>query len=125
MTLMAQAVPSATRLPCVSNLPYGWGVGIAETIGGYALFGVGVGVGDGSGEDVIVSLTGSCPPPVEGTEHVPIEGGCVTYRSAVDEPGVPTFEPGGGLSLVDRADLVAAVARDDQVLCGASAPACP
>jgi len=41
-------------------------------------------------------------------------------------PGVPSFDPGGGLSFTPREDLVAAVAADDdQVLCGALAPACP
>ncbi|MGZ8602789.1 MAG: phosphatase PAP2 family protein [Actinomycetota bacterium] len=122
MQLMAQAVPTATRLPCVSSLPYGWGVGSAETVGGQANFTVGV--GDGF-DPVTVSLTESCPAPVAGTEQIPIEGGCVTYRSTVTGPYVASFAPNGGLAFTPRADLVAAVASDDdQVLCGALAPAC-
>ncbi len=38
---------------------------------------------------------------------------------------VPSFEDSGGLSFIDRSELVAAVERDvDLVLCGAKAPAC-
>ena len=122
MQLMAQAVPTATRLPCVSSLPYGWGVGSAETVGGQANFTVGV--GDGF-DPVTISLTEYCPAPVGGTEQIPIEGGCVTYRSTVTGPYVASFAPNGGLAFTPRADLVTAVASDDdQVLCGALAPAC-
>jgi membrane-associated phospholipid phosphatase len=123
MQLMAQAVPSATRLPCVGDLPVGWSVGNAETIGGRSTFTVGV--DGGSGSPVTVTLTESCPEAVEGTQTMPIDGGCVTYTSALSEPGVPSFDGGGGLSFVPRETLVAAVAQDDQVLCGALAPPCP
>jgi membrane-associated phospholipid phosphatase/tRNA A-37 threonylcarbamoyl transferase component Bud32 len=124
MQLMAQAVPSATKLPCVVSLPVGWSVGTAETIRGKVLFVVGV--GDGSSEPVTVTLTPSCPAPVEGTQQIPIDGGCVTYRSAAAGPGVPSFGADGGLSFTSRGDLIVAVAADDgQVLCGALAPACP
>jgi tRNA A-37 threonylcarbamoyl transferase component Bud32 len=123
MQLMAQAVPSATRLPCVTNLPYGWGVGGAETVRGQATFTLGI---SGESEPVTVTLTETCPTPVEGTEEMPIAGGCVTYRSTVSVPAIPSFAPGGGLSFTPRADLVAAVAaEDDQVLCGALSPRCP
>ncbi len=122
MQLMAQAVPTATRLPCVTNLPYGWGVGSAETVGGQATFTVGV--GDGF-DPVTVSLTESCPAPVAGTEQISVDGGCVTYRSTVTGPYTASFAPNGGLAFTSRADLVAAVAaEDDQVLCGALAPPC-
>ena len=122
MQLMAQAVPNAARLPCVAELPIGWSVGSAETVRGTATFEVGV--GGGSSLPVIVTLTGSCPAPVEGTERIALDGGCVTVRSASDDPGVPSFAAGGGLSFVPRGELVAAVAADDQVLCGAEAPPC-
>ena len=65
MQLMAQAVPSATRLPCVEDLPVGWSVGSAETVRGTATFEVGV--GDGSSFPVTVTLTATCPATVEGT----------------------------------------------------------
>ncbi|MGH2630330.1 MAG: phosphatase PAP2 family protein [Actinomycetota bacterium] len=124
MQLMAQAVPSATRLPCVSDLPIGWSVGSAETVRGTATFEVGV--GSGTSVPVTVTLAASCPAPVDGTEQIPIEVGCVTYAPTLLDPNVPSFEPGGGLSFTPREDLVAAVAaEDDLVLCGALAPPCP
>jgi membrane-associated phospholipid phosphatase/tRNA A-37 threonylcarbamoyl transferase component Bud32 len=124
MRLMAQAVPSATKLPCVASLPVGWSVGTAETIRGKSLFVIGV--GDGSSDPVTVTFTASCPAPAEATKQIPIDGGCVTYRSSISDPDVPSFAPDGGLSFASRADLIAAVAADDdQVLCGALAPPCP
>jgi len=123
MQLMAQAVPSATRLPCVAHLPVGWSVGTAETIRGKAIFAIGV--GDGSTDPVTVTLTESCPAAVEGTVLIPFEGGCVTYTPTVTDPGVPSFAPDGGLAFIARTDVIAAVAASDQVLCGAVAPPCP
>jgi tRNA A-37 threonylcarbamoyl transferase component Bud32 len=125
MQLMAQAVPTATRLPCVSTLPYGWGVSTAETVRGKVIFGIGA--GNGSSEPVTVTLTGSCPAaPVADTEQIPVDGGCVTYRSTIADPTVPSFGPKGGLAFTARTDLIAAVAADnEQVLCGALATPCP
>jgi membrane-associated phospholipid phosphatase/tRNA A-37 threonylcarbamoyl transferase component Bud32 len=124
MQLMAQAVPSATRLPCVAALPVGWVVGTAETVQGKAIFAVGV--GDGSTEPVTVVLTESCPAPVEGTQQIPIDGGCVTYTPTITDRDVPSFAADGGLTFISRADVIAAVAaEDDNVLCGALAPPCP
>jgi hypothetical protein len=124
MQLMAQAVPSATRLPCVASLPIGWNVGAAETIRGRAVFTVGL--GEASSESATVTLVESCPAPVEGTELISIDGGCVTYTPTVTDPNVPSFAPDGGLSFTPRDDLIASVAADDaQVLCGALAPPCP
>jgi hypothetical protein len=124
MQLMAQAVPSATRLPCVATLPVGWVVGTAETVQGKAIFAVGV--GDGSTEPVTVVLTESCPGPVEGTQEIPIDGGCVTYTPTITDREVPSFAADGGLTFISRADVIAAVAaEDDNLLCGALAPPCP
>jgi len=124
MQLMAQAVPSATQLPCVADLPLGWSVGTSETVRGTATFQVGA--NSGSTAPVTVTLTESCPTPVEGALQIEIDGGCVTYAPTVVDPEVPSFAPDGGLSFTPRTDLVNAVAaRDDQVLCGAGAPPCP
>ena len=124
MQLMAQAVPSATQLPCVGGVAVGWSVGDAETIRGKANFTVGV--GDGSSHAVTVVLTASCPPPVHGTQRFPFDGGCVSYTPTATGPGVPSFTADGGLAFESRANLVTAVeADDDQVLCGALAPPCP
>jgi membrane-associated phospholipid phosphatase len=124
MQLMAQALPSATKLPCVASLPVGWSVGTAETVRGKAIFVLGV--GDDSSEPVTVTLTDSCPAPVGGTEQLPIDGGCVTYRSTLIDQEVPSFARDGGLAFTSRTALIAAVAEgDDQVLCGALVPPCP
>lgn len=121
---MAQAVPSSTQLPCVADLPLGWSVGTSETVRGKATFQVGV--EGGSTDPVTVTLTASCPTPVEGALQIQVDGGCVTYDPTVVDPEVPSFAPDGGLSFTPRSDLVNAVAaRDDQVLCGAGAPPCP
>jgi tRNA A-37 threonylcarbamoyl transferase component Bud32/membrane-associated phospholipid phosphatase len=121
MQLMAQAVPTATRLPCVLDLPYGWGVSSAETIRGTVTFSVGVG-----GNDATVWFTPSCPVLVAGDEQIPVEGGCVTYRAYVDDPSVPSFRTNGDLTFIARTFVIGAVAEDDgRVLCGALAPPCP
>jgi membrane-associated phospholipid phosphatase/tRNA A-37 threonylcarbamoyl transferase component Bud32 len=124
MQLMAQAVPSATELPCVGGVAVGWSVADAETIKGRSTFTVGV--GDGSSHAVTVVLTASCPPPVHGTQRFPFDGGCVSYTPTATGPGVPSFTADGGLAFESRANLAAAVdAESDQVLCGALAPPCP
>jgi tRNA A-37 threonylcarbamoyl transferase component Bud32/membrane-associated phospholipid phosphatase len=127
MQLMAQAVPSAIKLPCVrtgaDHLPVGWSVGTAETVRGRAVFVVGV--GDGSASPVTVTLAESCPAATDGTTEYRFQGGCVTYTPTITGQGVPSFELNGGLSFTSRSDLVDAVADEDQVLCGVSAPPCP
>jgi membrane-associated phospholipid phosphatase/tRNA A-37 threonylcarbamoyl transferase component Bud32 len=124
MQLMAQAVPTAEELPCVTTLPVGWSVGTAETIQDKAQFVIGV--NGGSSSPVTLTLTETCPEQVEGVVQMPVTGGCVTYAATVEAPGVPSFDPGGGLALLSRTALVDAVAAgDDQILCGAQAPPCP
>jgi len=127
MQLMAQAVPSAIKLPCVrtgaDHLPVGWSVGTAETVRGRAVFVVGV--GDGSASPVTVTLAASCPAATDGTTVYRFSGGCVTYAPTITGRGVPSFELDGGLSFTPRADVVAEVAGEDQVLCGVAAPPCP
>jgi hypothetical protein len=73
-----------------------------------------------------VSLVATCPAD-PGLKTIPVEGGCVTYEIPPGtEPGsVPSFDPDGGLRLMDRGDLVAAVDQDvDLTLCGTGAPPC-
>jgi hypothetical protein len=140
MILMAQAVPSATRLPCVQSLPLGWSLSAATIVRGRANFELMVTGGDGdpgsirlqlgpSAPAVDMTLTRTCPTTGgdPGTTIMRVEGGCVTYRSSLPaglEP-VPSFEPDGGLSFVPRSQLVTFIDRDeDLVLCGAGAPAC-
>ena len=124
MQLMAQAVPTATTLPCIEELPLGWATEQASIVRDKAIFTVGI--GSDMVSPVTVTLSATCSSGVVG-EAIPIEGGCVTYQvPSGTEPGsVPSFDAGGGLSFVERSDLVAAVERDtDLVLCGAEAPPC-
>jgi hypothetical protein len=79
-------------------------------------------------QPVSVSLTADCPPAVGNTRTLPVDGGCVAYRTSIPEGGetaIPSFDPDGGLSFVDRADLVSLIEQEEGLsLCGAGAPAC-
>jgi tRNA A-37 threonylcarbamoyl transferase component Bud32 len=124
MQLMAQAVPTATQLPCVDDLPLGWGTEMATVVRDKASFVVGI--GSDMLSPVSVTLTQTCPPNT-ALKVIPVERGCVTYELPPGtEPGsVPSFDEGGGLRLMDRSELVAAVAQsEDLILCGADAPLC-
>jgi hypothetical protein len=124
MQLMAQAVPTATKLPCIVDLPLGWGTEQASVVQDRASFTVGI--GSDLVSPVIVTLSETCAAD-PAVQAIPVDGGCVTYEVPPGtEPGsVPSFDAGGGLSLMDRSELVAAVEQDeDLVLCGALAPPC-
>jgi hypothetical protein len=136
MHLMAQSVPSANRLPCIRSLPVGWVVESTFVASGRATFtlefDVGLGQPPGPGElallrPVTVTLTATCPPSGADVTVLRVDGGCVTYRTSIPEgnDAVPSFDTDGGLSFVERADLVAFVEREEELsLCGAGAPPC-
>jgi membrane-associated phospholipid phosphatase/tRNA A-37 threonylcarbamoyl transferase component Bud32 len=139
MILMAQAVPTAERLPCIETLPVGWRLSSATIVRGRADFVMQVGVGGGgtgagiqlqvgqeSGATTRVTLTQACPSADshQTMQTVDVVGGCVAYRSSsAAEAGVtPSFEEGGGLSFLDRSTLVASVEDEsDLTLCGVGA----
>jgi tRNA A-37 threonylcarbamoyl transferase component Bud32 len=124
MQLMAQAVPTAAQLPCIDDLPLGWGTEQASVVKDRATFTVGI--GSDLTSPVVVTLLATCPTDPSVTT-IPVQGGCVTYEAPPDtEPGsVPSFDDGGGLRLMDRSELVTSVEQDvDLVLCGADAPPC-
>jgi tRNA A-37 threonylcarbamoyl transferase component Bud32/membrane-associated phospholipid phosphatase len=126
MITFAQAVPTATKLPCVTDLPVGWGTPVAQVVNDKAWFQVGIG-DSGSITPIVVTLTATCPAPIQGDQQIPLEGGCITVTG---EPpgnpiGVPSFTPNGGLTTIDRSTLVALVDQQaDETLCGAGAPPC-
>ncbi len=127
MQLMAQAVPTATKLPCISELPLGWGSAASSVVNDKAIFSVAI--GSDMANPVTVTLTETCPADIGDptTQLIPVDGGCITYQMPTGiEPGsVPSFGVGTGLGYVDRADLVAAVEQnEDQILCGAFASPC-
>jgi tRNA A-37 threonylcarbamoyl transferase component Bud32/membrane-associated phospholipid phosphatase len=125
MQLMAQAVPTATRVPCVESVPFGWSVDTSTIVRDKAIFVVTTTESTGM---VTVTFTADCPAsPPESARVLPVEGGCATYEANVPAgtPTLPSFDPGGGLSFTDRQEIVDTVQRDiGQVLCGAGAPPC-
>ncbi|HEY8236216.1 MAG TPA: phosphatase PAP2 family protein [Gaiellaceae bacterium] len=125
MQLMAQAVPTATKLPCIEELPLGWGTEQASVVRGRASFTLRIGLVE-MVSPVTVTLTETCPADT-ALQTIPVDGGCVTYQvpPGTEAGSVPSFDEGGGLAFTDRVELVASVDRDeDLVLCGTEAPAC-
>jgi hypothetical protein len=144
--LMAQAVPSATMIPCIAAFPAGWSFDTATVRSGQARFSLrSHRAGD---QAVIVTLTGMCdtsPARVAvetdepGTQRFDNEqvvtragsgpervyrfpGGCVTYDYSLagGDASALTAEADEALAFLSRDRLVAYVrSQGDQTLCGA------
>ena len=147
MILLAQAVPSATSVPCIATLPSGWTFGGASIRDGTARFWLD---SDQVGaRAIVVTLASTCdttgaqglPSDEPGTRRFEapsslrpfrdrrsylFPGGCVTYDLSSSGPASPVvFAVDSALSLMPRATLVSFVGTDkDLTLCGAGAP-CP
>jgi len=133
VVLMAQAVPSATQLPCIRLLPAGWTFGGADVARGVGRFWLN---NDRAGlRSVQVSLTAGCdvsglrpvPSDEEGTDRYEriqslqggyagerlyvFPGGCATYRFRLAGPlrAAPLNEASLALGFVSRAALRATV----------------
>lgn len=149
--LLAQSVPSATELPCVSEFPAGWTFGGSDITSGLSRFWLD---SDRGGIHAVeVSLRRSCdttdaveerPAPDEagtrvfvrpdslkpsftGTRFLLFDGGCIgyTFRFASGASSTLAIEAIEALSLLPRATIVAEVRKDPGLtLCGAGAPAC-
>jgi hypothetical protein len=149
--LAAQAVPSATLLPCVREYPAGWRYAGSEVGTGIARFWLD---SDRAGIHAVeVSMTASCSvagmnevtrfsgelgvdvyihrigaTPYAADRHFVFAGGCVTYRyrfGTTDRAVALAAEADEALTFVDRSVLVAVV--EDALgltLCGAEAPPC-
>ncbi len=138
MILMAQAVPSATKLPCIRGLPLGWQLSSATIVRGRATITLGVSGGTGVivqvGRmpvepliDVTLSETCTTPGGTDRTRTIEVVGGCIVYTSSVpmNDSVMPSFESGGGLGLMPRSTLASFVAREEGLqLCGAGVT-CP
>lgn len=126
LPLMAQAVPSATYLPCLRTLPPGWTYGGADVRSGSARFWLN---SDRAGVHAVeVSLARTCgaDPAVDGRYAFP--GGCVTYSFGFEGPdaSVLSAQVERGLRLLPRSVIVERVRRQTGLaLCGAEAPLCP
>jgi hypothetical protein len=145
--LMAQAVPEATRVPCIGALPVGWSPGGADIERGRGRFRLET---EGSGQHAMVVVTlrpaGACDvrdaapvpsdeagteryerprqvePAVRTTRYYLFAGGCVTYDidlAAGDDPDL-VFAAESALGFIPRTELAADVHRDTGLtLCGA------
>lgn len=150
VVLIAQSVPSATLVPCLSTMPVGWFYGGSTVRDGITTLSLSSSV---AGElAASLELTASCDPgdapevvpapdevgarayvsqesldPYRATRTVVFEGGCArtTYNLPPGFPASLSLEADAAFSFLPRADVVAAVASDPGgVLCGAEAPPC-
>ena len=149
--LAAQAVPSATLMPCANPLPGGWSVGGFEVRSGLARFWLD---SDRAGARAAEArLTSSCDvagatqlpptsrggPPVQRHEapaaqqppatvrYYLFTGGCVTYRLAFSRQSAPALfdQADQFLGFTTRARYVNGVRiKQGLTLCGAGAPPC-
>ena len=148
MVLMAQAVPGATAVPCLSSLPAGWkvsDVAISRNRGQFQLASDDNDVevllrpadrcGDDLGSEVPSDQLGmrrferptSLPPRLRTTTTYLSEGACVTYEFDLGDEATGSLlvEIDAALAFQPREDLVADVEhRTGLSLCGAGAPPC-
>jgi hypothetical protein len=144
LVLMAQSVPSAAYVPCVSEFPAGWTFGGQRIRNGHSEFWM---ESDRAGSRAVtVVLTRDCntskavevpqetgeppmrrfeepnalPPAFSGNSHYVFPGGCITYRYSFG-PGA-TFaqavEAAEALTFVARAYGVSVFAKEGLILCG-------
>jgi hypothetical protein len=150
LILIAQSVPSATLIPCISDFPAGWTFGGEHMEAGRTRFWLD---SDRAGvRAVTVSLTRSCdtagavrvpaqpdeagtvryeapdtlPPRFTGNRYYTFPGGCVTYRFAFGPRSSFTqaIEATSALSFFPRAKGVRILRRLGLELCGAGV-SCP
>lgn len=151
MVLMAQAVPSATEVPCITSMPAGWELSGVQARQDRAMFWLD---SDQAGHHAVevtlrppedCSVAGASqqptdeigvrryvridqpPPDLRVTRYYLFDGGCATYRFAFTggAPASLMIVMDGALTFQPRSTLVERV--DDRVglrLCGAEAPVC-
>lgn len=146
--LAAQAVPSATLIPCIGALPVGWSFGgflarsglvrfwLDSDRAGYHAMAIELArtcdtsgavevTGSGTGVRRFELRTGA-EPRVSGSTFLSFTGGCVTMRYDFTR-GAPTallFEAQRSIELFPRKEIVALLDAVDLHLCGAEAPPC-
>jgi hypothetical protein len=150
-TLAAQAVSSATLLPCLDVLLPGWSFGGSEAIDGR--FSFWLNSDRGGIRSVKVDLVAECDV-ADAVEVIPgadetgtrrfeeplslsprfasdrfytFAGGCirVEYRFGVENGSILVLEADQAISFLPRQPIVDRLAEDNLVLCGAGAPPCP
>jgi hypothetical protein len=150
--LVAQAVPSATLIPCLLEFPAGWTYGGSDVRDGLARYWL---EGDRAGPHAVeVALSRSCDVsglrersdpaselgvrvfqepltsrPYAANRYFVFEGGCVVYRwrftLETEEAPNLAYEAVQALAFLPRTHLVRLVDQEfGLTLCGAQAPAC-
>ena len=152
LILAAQAVPSATLIPCIAQFPSGWSYDGSRIGSGSAQFWLN---SDRAGFHALeVTLTASCdvsdavevtaganqpgvriyeepislPPTFQVNRYLRFSGGCVTneFRFAAGASATLALEAQQALSFVSRSVLMERAREETElVLCGAEAPPCP
>jgi len=152
MILMAQAVPTATAVPCVASLPAGFDIDSVQIDRGRGRFWLGHDDAGSEAVEVILRAEGQCsiegasevpsdevgmrrfeeperlPPGLRATRTYLLPGACVTYRFEFDGNTNASLLPAldVALSFEPRADVIAEVQRRSGLrLCGAGVPTCP
>jgi len=144
LILMAQAVPSAAYIPCISLFPAGWSFGGERLRNGRPEFWLD---SDRAGfRAVTVTLTRSCDtsdavevpietsepqmeryeepdsllPAFSGDRYYVFPGGCVTYRFAFVHGATfaQVVEASEALTFISRAEGSALLAKNGLILCG-------
>jgi membrane-associated phospholipid phosphatase len=146
MTLMAQSVPTATAIPCISSFPAGWDASDMVVKSGRSNYEL-----RASDHRVEVTFTRACeigtavqvpseelgarrfesatqlPPDVRATRTYLFEGGCVTFDFDLDDTASASLlvELDSALAFQPRRELVDHIERTTGLsLCGAAAPPC-
>lgn len=144
LVLMAQAVPSAAYVPCISDFPAGWSFGGERIRNGHSEFWMN---SDRAGfRAMTVLLTPDCdisqavelppeagepqmkryeepkvlPPTFSGNRYHVFPGGCVTYRFSFVEGATyaQAVEASEALTFIARAEGVTELAKVGLTLCG-------
>jgi len=149
--LEAQAVPSATLIPCALPLPGGWSYGGSEVRSGLARFWLDsdragahaaevrlTQACDVAGATPLPPASGGAPvrryeapaarPPPATVRYYLFTGGCVRYRFAFTRQTAPALvdQADQFLGFTPRSVYVHGVREDEGLtLCGAQAPPCP
>jgi tRNA A-37 threonylcarbamoyl transferase component Bud32/membrane-associated phospholipid phosphatase len=151
MIVMAQAVPSATSVPCIASLPTGWKLAGIKVRRDQGRFWLDSQQGGAHAVEATLLPPSGCtladasevpsdeagmrrferpeqlPPHLRTTRYYLFSGGCVTYRFALEGPASASliFDADTALAFEPRSELVKKVRQDSGLrLCGAGA-ACP
>jgi hypothetical protein len=146
MTLMAQSVPTATAIPCISSVPAGWDASDIVVKSGRSTYEL-----RASDHRVEVTFTRACeigtavevpseelgarrfesatqlPPDVRATRTYLFDGGCVTFDFDLDDTASASLlvELDSALAFQPRGELVEHIERTTGLsLCGAGAQPC-